>query len=160
MEKVAWTLFKPGKRTKSRRELAETRYVLRYWVHGRTKQETLHRDLEASEADRRRIIERVEQQAAGIATTDDEGLRRPLAVLLAEYERSIGVRGATARYVAMKVNRIRRVLDGVHARTLAQLETVPHVLTCDLTKHAYLRHAWCLTHGVELGPQRLDHLRD
>jgi len=35
------------------------------------------------------------------------------------------------------------------------LLSVPHVLTCDLNKVLMLRHAYCLTHGLNVEPQAL-----
>ncbi len=125
MSRVKHTTFKPGRKSKSRRELAQTKYVLVYSVDGGPdRRKTLFRDREASEAEARKIIERVERQAAGIATTDEEGLRRPLLELLKDYERAMLHDGASDRYVRQKSNRIRRVLDGANAKFVGQLETV------------------------------------
>ena len=39
--------------------------------------------------------------------------------------------------------------------TVAQLEQVPHMFTCELAKHALLRHAFCLSTGRQLEPTAL-----
>lgn len=37
----------------------------------------------------------------------------------------------------------------------SELATVPHVLTCNLAKHAMLRHAYCLSQGISASPTEL-----
>ena len=39
--------------------------------------------------------------------------------------------------------------------SVAQLEQVPHMFTCELAKHALLRHAFCLSTGRQLEPTAL-----
>jgi len=44
-----------------------------------------------------------------------------------------------------------RVIGG----TVAELVSVPHMLTCDLAKVPMLRHAYCLTNGLSVSPTDL-----
>ena len=37
----------------------------------------------------------------------------------------------------------------------SELAAVPHILTCNLAKHAMLRHAYCLSQGIAASPTKL-----